>query len=51
LRRILEEGHAIGNRSYSHDYAIYRDVAAFASDLKRAEEVIQAVTGIRSEMI
>lgn len=47
LRRILEEGHAIGNHSYSHDYALYRDKAAFISDLERAEEAIEAVTGSR----
>lgn len=47
LRHILEEGHAIGNHSYDHDYTMYRDVAAFASDLDRAEEAIQAATGTR----
>jgi len=47
LQRIRDEGHAIGNHSYSHDYAVYRDPVAFASDLERAEEAIQAVTGTR----
>lgn len=47
LRRIREEGHAIGNHSYCHDYAAYRDQAAFASDLELAAEAIEAVTGTR----
>ncbi len=47
LRRIREEGHTIGNHSYNHDYAIYRNPAVFASDLELAEEAIRAVTGTR----
>ncbi|MGB9792682.1 MAG: polysaccharide deacetylase family protein [Thermacetogeniaceae bacterium] len=47
LRRIAEEGHAIGNHSFSHDYNLYRNPSAFAADLDQAEEAIQAATGLR----
>ncbi|MBC7106634.1 MAG: polysaccharide deacetylase, partial [Firmicutes bacterium] len=47
LRRIREEGHAVGNHSDSHDYGLFRSPAAFAADLRRAEDAIASVTGVR----
>jgi peptidoglycan/xylan/chitin deacetylase (PgdA/CDA1 family) len=47
LRRIREEGHAVGNHSYSHDYGLFGSPAEFAADLERAEAAIASVTGVR----
>ena len=45
LRRMDEEGHAIANHGYSHNYKILYpngvvDASAFISDIKRTEEII-----------
>ena len=50
LRRMDEEGHAIGNHGYSHNYKILYpngvvDASAFISDTKRTEEIINDTLG------
>ncbi|MCR4400940.1 MAG: polysaccharide deacetylase family protein [Syntrophomonadaceae bacterium] len=45
LRRMLEEGHGVGNHSYSHRYQDYQSTVAFARDLELAEEAILLATG------
>ena len=50
LRRMDEEGHAIGNHGYSHNYKILYpngvvDASAFISDIKRTEEIINDTLG------
>ena len=45
-----EEGHAIGNHGYSHNYKILYpngvvDASAFISDIKRTEEIINDTLG------
>ncbi len=47
LRRIRQEGHAVGNHSYNHDYGLFRSPAGFAADLERAEAAISSLTGVR----
>ena len=47
-RRILEEGHVLGNHTYSHDYfSIYRDADSFMEDHRHLEELIYGATGTR----
>lgn len=48
LQRIKDEGHAIGNHTYSHNYAHKKDVDAFAADLEKANRAIERVTGERA---
>jgi len=48
LKRIKDEGHAIGNHTYSHNYAHKQDAAAFAADLEKANRAIERVTGERA---
>ncbi|MEH7073304.1 polysaccharide deacetylase family protein [Neobacillus drentensis] len=44
-KRIAEEGHEIGNHSYSHPDAVKITTNAFKQDIIKAEEAIKAVTG------
>ncbi|TPG70870.1 DUF1343 domain-containing protein [Brevibacillus laterosporus] len=52
LKRMVAEGHAIGNHTFSHDYnKIYKNPQAFFTDLKQAEVEIQKITGQKPSMI
>lgn len=44
-RRIANEGHEIGNHSYSHPDAVKTSAAAFKEDILKAEEAIKKATG------
>lgn len=45
-KRIVEEGHAIGVHTSSHDYnGIYQSVEAFLADFEKTHSQIKAVTG------
>ncbi|MDR0310472.1 MAG: polysaccharide deacetylase [Acidobacteriota bacterium] len=51
LNMILENGHAIGVHSASHDYyEIYSSVEAFLADFKKAYDLIYKQTGIKPEI-
>jgi len=51
LNMILENGHAIGIHSASHDYYnIYSSVEAFLEDFKKAYDLILAQTGKKPEI-
>lgn len=46
LKRTYEEGHVIGNHSYSHNYNyIYKNVTNFINELKITEEVFKNLLG------
>ncbi len=46
LKRVYDEGHKIGNHSYSHQYEyIYKNVDNFMKDLYRAENLIKSIVG------
>lgn len=51
LKLIYEEGHAIGNHSYSHNYTlIYSDEYSFWKDFEKCQEAIFDVVGIYPEI-
>jgi peptidoglycan/xylan/chitin deacetylase (PgdA/CDA1 family) len=51
-KRILSEGHALGNHTYSHNFnTIYRSVDAFWNDVLRMEQIIYEQTGIKPVII
>ena len=51
LNMIIENGHAIGVHSVSHDYnEIYSSVEAFLADFKKAYDLIYRQTGIKPEI-
>ncbi len=51
-RRILAEGHALGNHTDSHNFEqIYASVDAFMEDFRRFEDFLYRETGVRTEMM
>lgn len=51
-RRMVEEGHAIGNHTYSHNYRqIYRSVDSFFADLEKLENYLFEVAEVRPKII
>ncbi|MDQ7794544.1 MAG: polysaccharide deacetylase family protein [bacterium] len=47
-RRMLDEGHAIGNHSYTHNLTrIYASAAAFWADFDRLQHLLEEATGDR----
>lgn len=52
LSRIVEEGHAIGIHSVTHDYAsIYSSSEAFFEDLLKMQSIIKENTGINTTLM
>lgn len=48
LKRIFEEGHAIGNHTYSHDYdVLYPYVDNFLEELGKTERIVKEIVGVR----
>lgn len=51
-KRIVEEGHAIGNHTYSHNYtAIYKSVDAFVEDFTKLENLLLEASGVKPKII
>lgn len=51
-KRIVNEGHVIGNHTYSHNYKrIYFSEESFMKDFKKLEKLIYSVTGIIPEIM
>lgn len=52
LKRILDEGHTIGNHSYSHNYSyLYSNETNFFKDLYRNESAIYNTTGVKTKLV
>ena len=47
LRRIVGEGHAVGNHSDTHPYTFFKARRQIAAEIDRAQAAIQNVTGLR----
>ena len=45
LKRTVEEGHEIGNHTYSHRYSKGISSSAFLSELQKADDIIMQYTG------
>lgn len=51
-RRILAEGHTLGNHTYTHNFhEIYRSPAAFMEDFLRMEQYILEQTGMKTDIM
>lgn len=49
LKKIVEAGHTLGMHSYSHKYSeLYASVDNFAEDLKKQQDYLYEVTGVKS---
>lgn len=46
-RRVIDEGHEVGNHSYSHPIYLFRGPSEIRHQLERAQEAITNVTGAR----
>lgn len=52
VKRIFDEGHAIGNHSYNHDYyALYPDKNEFLWQISHTDEIIHRIIGVRPLII
>ncbi|TYP52509.1 glycerol-3-phosphate acyltransferase [Thermosediminibacter litoriperuensis] len=49
-RRIVKEGHSIGNHTYSHRSLIPLSARATREEIKKAEEAIKKATGVRATL-
>jgi peptidoglycan/xylan/chitin deacetylase (PgdA/CDA1 family) len=47
LRRIVAEGHEVGNHTYSHPFVYFKSRRRIAEEIDRAQAAIEKVTGIR----
>ena len=48
LKRIFEEGHAIGNHSYNHNYKeLYPSTEKYLKQINDTDEVIKEIIGVR----
>lgn len=48
VKRAFDEGHVIGNHSYSHNYSIvYESTEKFWADFEQAQETLYEITGER----
>ncbi|MCW3490189.1 polysaccharide deacetylase family protein [Dethiobacter alkaliphilus] len=51
-KRIVDEGHQIGNHSYSHDYdKIYKSVDSFVNDFMKLERLLESAAGQRPRIM
>lgn len=46
-RRVIADGHEVGNHSYSHPIYLYRSARETRRELERTQEIIAATTGVR----
>ncbi|OEF99412.1 hypothetical protein BHF71_02175 [Vulcanibacillus modesticaldus] len=52
IKRIVAEGHSIGNHSYTHRYEyIYKDFFNYWQEIQMTEKVIYDITGVRTSLI
>ncbi|MBQ4347271.1 MAG: polysaccharide deacetylase, partial [Firmicutes bacterium] len=52
IKRIADEGHAIGNHSFSHKYSyLYSGVDAFWEDMLKEEQYLENIIGYKPRMI
>lgn len=51
-KRIIDEGHAIGNHTYNHAYEkLYGDFGDFADQIMRTDDAIYEATGVRTTLV
>ena len=47
LRRIVAEGHEVGNHTYSHLFVYFQSRRRMAEEIDRTQAIIERITGIR----
>lgn len=52
VKRIVNEGHSLGNHSYNHEYSeLYTGFEAFWKQIQRTEEVFNKLAGVRPKLV
>ncbi|MHA6534274.1 polysaccharide deacetylase family protein [Paenibacillus sp. BAC0078] len=52
INAIWEQGHAIGNHSYNHNYHdLYSRFTEFWTQIKQTEEIVRGITGVRPQLV
>ncbi|MNO37181.1 Peptidoglycan-N-acetylglucosamine deacetylase [compost metagenome] len=52
INAIWEQGHAIGNHTYNHNYHdLYSGFTEFWSQIKQTEEIVRNITGVRPQLV
>lgn len=52
IKRIHEEGHAIGLHAYEHNYAkIYKNTSAYFKDLQAISDKVESLTGVKTNIM
>lgn len=52
IQAIWDQGHAIGNHSYNHDYHdLYSGFTAFWNQIKQTENIVRDITGNRPKLV
>ena len=47
MRRIVAEGHALGNHTYSHPYLHLKSRQRIVSEIDRTQDILEGITGRR----
>ncbi len=51
-KRIVDEGHALGNHTYGHDYnKIYKSPETFFADVDKLNDLLEEATGQRTKIL
>jgi peptidoglycan/xylan/chitin deacetylase (PgdA/CDA1 family) len=51
-KRISDEGHVIGNHTFSHDYrSLYRSPGAFRADVEKLDKLLEETTGRKPDIL
>ncbi len=52
IRSMVEEGHALGNHTFNHQYEqLYSDFKVFWKQIKQTEDVLERITGFRPNLV
>lgn len=51
VRRIVKEGHVVGNHSFNHPNFAKLSSSQFSQQILRSERIIQGITGLRPKLI
>ncbi|MFB9325091.1 polysaccharide deacetylase family protein [Paenibacillus aurantiacus] len=52
VKRIIREGHALGNHTYDHQYEeLYRDFDGFWSQVRKTDAILERITGERVSLL
>lgn len=52
VKRIVAEGHSIGNHTYNHNYQeLYTDFRVFWKQIKQTESILERIAGVKPQLI